>query len=940
MEEEKRELTLLIIDALQDTLKVVYEEKPNFLREILSKIYELPSDKWEDIEEILVNIPYAKILNVFFKIIKHIQVVNEQDVLYVILSTATIKTVGEALSEFGLDEEVYNKLSDEDKKKIQNFIKEINEGLKNLKQKNPDIFDICKFDLNNFYENEAIKEILNLISKSVENLKEIKYEYKNETKKFHIEDFKRKSKEYLKKNFWLVVEGDKDRFKKFLEKIGNQSCKENLKISYKNTYYAEIIKEFEVEPIFNDKKEVALKDVYVEPYYYIYEDKNEHRIIKESILKYLYSAFKQEKPNLIIILGYPGEGKTSLARKIIYDFVNNQIDIYKNIYLLKLRYVKKPQDVLKENVEDINIESIKWELEQIIFRKNAEFKLEDFEDSIIILDGLDELLMAQNYLSDRADKFIEGLLTKLQIQYPNLKIVITSRLGYLNENKLARLGEDSIKILKLHEFTEEQQKEWIKKYSKFYPEKIEYLEKIENAPDYVKELTSQPILLYMIVSSEMDVSQIRSRIDVYEQLFECVIEKNWDKIKRHPVLHTVRKENLKNLLMHLAFIIFKNGREYVHKTILEKEETFKEKLKKIFRKYSPDVEELDYLLKGLLVLFYFVKRYDDSSVEQSNENDSNYAIEFYHKSIQEYLTAEYFYLEMLNLPDNIEEAEEKIWDLFSHRKMTKEIREFLEEIIQTRRDRDREKQNEFLEKLKKVFPSLLEKDFIVKPEEMVGENPLNKPLWCFGNLWIIAGKISSLYMSELENPTPEKWFLSEVFKQDEKYKELFARMIKLIRVLKDIYMGNFYSMWADLSRINLSWADLSWADLSWADLMEADLSRANLSEANLSRANLFGANLSWVNLSRANLSEANLSWANLSRANLSWADLSRADLSSANLSRADLSSANLSWAILRGANLEYADLQGAKFNPEEIKEAKNWQKAIYDEEQKKLLGLK
>ena len=42
---------------------------------------------------------------------------------------------------------------------------------------------------------------------------------------------------------------------------------------------------------------------------------------------------------------------------------------------------------------------------------------------------------------------------------------------------------------------------------------------------------------------------------------------------------------------------------------------------------------------------------------------------------------------------------------------------------------------------------------------------------------------------------------------------------------------------------------------------------------------------------------------------------------------------------LSGGNLSGADLRGAKFDPEEIKKAKNWDKAIYDDEMKKKLGL-
>ena len=140
--------------------------------------------------------------------------------------------------------------------------------------------------------------------------------------------------------------------------------------------------------------------------------------------------------------------------------------------------------------------------------------------------------------------------------------------------------------------------------------------------------------------------------------------------------------------------------------------------------------------------------------------------------------------------------------------------------------------------------------------------------------------------------------------------------------------------------------------LSGANLSNANLIGANLSNASLSKANLSNASLSSANLSRANLIYAkNLSSASLSFANLSSANLSSADLRSANLSSANLSSAELSWTYfgfaefqginLTNANLEYSGLNNVKnLTPEQVKAGKNWEKAIYDDEFKKKLGLK
>jgi uncharacterized protein YjbI with pentapeptide repeats len=159
-------------------------------------------------------------------------------------------------------------------------------------------------------------------------------------------------------------------------------------------------------------------------------------------------------------------------------------------------------------------------------------------------------------------------------------------------------------------------------------------------------------------------------------------------------------------------------------------------------------------------------------------------------------------------------------------------------------------------------------------------------------------------------------------------------------------------------------ANLSQSNLQGADLQRADLKQANLQKANLRNANLRGADLSQANLTNADLSGAiydihtrlpanseaflnayfldndkqdlrgktiqglDLEGLGLVNAQLARANLTGANLKNANLRNANLQAADLSDTILTNANLEGANLTGAKgLKPEQIKRAKNWQKA-------------
>jgi uncharacterized protein YjbI with pentapeptide repeats len=135
---------------------------------------------------------------------------------------------------------------------------------------------------------------------------------------------------------------------------------------------------------------------------------------------------------------------------------------------------------------------------------------------------------------------------------------------------------------------------------------------------------------------------------------------------------------------------------------------------------------------------------------------------------------------------------------------------------------------------------------------------------------------------------------------------------------------------AHLSGTNLRCAEASGSFLAAADLAGADLSGASLIDADLWEAQLIdtdlgGANLAGAVLTDAILWHANLQGAKLTEARLIFADLSGANLKGTNLWRADVS---------------FADLTDVRnLDPEEVKQALNWEHASYDRRTLKALGL-
>jgi uncharacterized protein YjbI with pentapeptide repeats len=109
----------------------------------------------------------------------------------------------------------------------------------------------------------------------------------------------------------------------------------------------------------------------------------------------------------------------------------------------------------------------------------------------------------------------------------------------------------------------------------------------------------------------------------------------------------------------------------------------------------------------------------------------------------------------------------------------------------------------------------------------------------------------------------------------------------------------------------------------------------SLKDAMLENASLWDAELAGANLQGANLENAILGGSNLERTNLKNANLKGARGRSMNLNAADLKHANF-----ENTNIEFADLRGAtNITIEQIKAARNWEYAIFDDNFRKELGI-
>jgi len=538
-----------------------------------------------------------------------------------------------------------------------------------------------------------------------------------------------------------------------------------------------------------------------------------------------------------------------------------------------------------------------------------------------------KFVMNYQLTEDETKNLLEKLADGLS-KY-NCKVLITSRPNYLSEGHLRDLNKRlGYTVWELQPFNLEEINEFLDKYKRNLEEKYDYKKNVnpENPPkvyfenfnilkDRVKEnlrekepLVDQPLLLYMLAHlylREGKTPQIENDIDLYEELINAVIQRVWENDNHlKKVITSAEWDYLyRKFLEELAFLIEFSNKHYATLEEIEKLKVFET------LKGKTKLSEKDLL--GSLLIFFYLHRGGDKETQ---------TVEFIHKTFQEYLAASNIYNRLLeNLNMGNKEYENLIWDLFSKNQISPKVREFLETIIEKRREEDREKQNQFLEKMKEVFPYLLEKDFFVKPHELVGEKPLNKPLWCFGNLWVFASKVSELYLEELRDvPINERWRY-HFLRTENSLKRRFCWFISVLQSQKETFIKN----------LNLSYMDLEGVEILGAKLSFVNFRYSNLRNSNFFRSDFF----------RANFYKANLAFSNLKSAYLRKVNLMHSSLKEAFLKKANLKGSYLRKSYLKDANIEDADLRGAIFDPEEIKKAKNWDKAIYDDEMKKKLGL-
>lgn len=572
---------------------------------------------------------------------------------------------------------------------------------------------------------------------------------------------------------------------------------------------------------------IKLSDVYLEqhlPHFVYGENTKESIDLKKFLTQYIE---KSNENKMLLILGQPGIGKSTLITWITANFESRLDDI------LVYQFASDFKD-------------IEWESHNISERILNDLGLSsgDLNGKVLILDGYDEI----NVRSDRKE-ILDWLYWNLvkNNTIKNFSLIVTCRVNYIEKFERVKC-----RYITLQPWNEEQ----IKSFCNIFQLKTKN-DISENTIENMlinKEILGVPLILYMVLALNISVNSEGSIVDIYDKIFSldggiydrCINNKSFAEI--HRIGHI--KEQVHQISREIALWMFENNPD---KACIPQNE-----YRNICDDLKNNMKENEDIERDFMIGNFFKLKHC--------EGEDGEELYFVHRSIYEYFVVEYIFKSICNVID------------LSKEELAGVLGRFLKGNILTQTMLEYLKIKILNSKLKKKFHvidtalQLMLKDGMTYYTKIYYKNVINCELNVFANMLEILHlweneriKINELFCRYLKYNKKSNLNLKKAINDNIKGESQCEK----INLSKGAFLEDVYLRAASLDGANLRYAYLKDADLRDAHMCFADLSRANLSGANLSNANLIQADLSYANLKDANLMNTILEASRWTRSNLS-----------------------------------------------------------------------
>ena len=354
------------------------------------------------------------------------------------------------------------------------------------------------------------------------------------------------------------------------------------------------------------------------------------KIIQGTIYEYIRSWLNEKSKPTIILLGEFGDGKTFftylLSRRLTEEFRQSPktgwIPIRFSLQDFGNESVHDSQDFLERRLKQFGVDLNSWN------------KVKQINNILVILDGFDE--MSKRLDNDTIIKNTKRLIDCYEQEFEGLKVLITSRKHFFEDKKnkerlLQRIGSPDIIQISSIERTETL--EHLRNFAQS-PKEKEKLKSLQNIHDPIG-LASKPLFLQMVKDTLADLPE--------ENLNELII---YDKYARKSLLRKIGLQLEDENLNTSQENIIDNMLQILEKVALKLQETDKEYFCLSELAINPGTKDLARQLWEITDTDYLTT--DDATariavrsllVRVETGDESNWPVDFCHRSMREYFVA-------------------------------------------------------------------------------------------------------------------------------------------------------------------------------------------------------------------------------------------------------------------------------------------------------------
>lgn len=670
-----------------------------------------------------------------------------------------------------------------------------------------EIFRRCKYDSSNlekflwkeYSENKnGYIEYENTIKRTLFDVAEVLIKLKRESEEFEnevlihisntVDDIKVENCTNYRN---LVKEMDKlnTSNRKIMDKISENSVIKDKKKRIIQSRTQEYADKWNANMFLNDFDEwdenagvnIKLSDVYLEqhlPHFVYGENTKESIDLKKFLTQYIE---KSNENKMLLILGQPGIGKSTLITWITANFESRLDDI------LVYQFASDFKD-------------IEWESHNISERILNDLGLSsgDLNGKVLILDGYDEI----NVRSDRKE-ILDWLYWNLvkNNTIKNFSLIVTCRVNYIEKFERVKC-----RYITLQPWNEEQ----IKSFCNIFQLKTKN-DISENTIEKMlinKEILGVPLILYMVLALNISVNSEGSIVDIYDKIFSldggiydrCINNKSFAEI--HRIGHI--KEQVHQISREIALWMFENNPD---KACIPQNE-----YRNICDDLKNNMKENEDIERDFMIGNFFKLKHC--------EGEDGEELYFVHRSIYEYFVVEYIFKSICNVIDlSKEELAGVLGRFLKGNILSPNMLEYLKiKIIKS--------------KPKKIHHAVEAAFDLMLQDGMTYYTglPYKNVICCEMNIFANMLEIEHLWRNT-------KWLHTNKYI---KYNTNLKLNLKGVIFVKKGLTGVYLKL-ADLEMADMQDIILIRSDLRGANLKEANLNGADLSGADIRGADLKGA---------------------------------------------------------------------------------------------------